>query len=187
MLKCFNPCRRLAPLLWTALAVVATSSHVGCASGAKPDRMVPLEVTTSNQFPHAVRVAVSGGSRTNPMWASKIAAEDFREALVGTIESTRLFAGVTDGDEARYALTVNLLGLDQQLAGLSLGVALSARWQLKSLPEGEEVWEEFISTEYTAGVGESLYAVARLRKANEGAARANIAEGVQMLSQINLP
>lgn len=168
-----------------ALSLLAGCSltFFGCASSAKPAAMVPERLPAVRQTGSSVSTKVLGGEQTNPMWMSKISSEDFRIALDQALIDSGLFGEVVLVNAAEYRLEVFLLSVDQPALGLDMTVKLKARWRLTRAGENNSLWEQVIATAYKAKFGESVVAVTRLRKANEGAARENIAEGLRRLSQ----
>lgn len=57
---------------------------------------------------------------------------------------------------------------------------------LKKRDSNEVIFQGNVSTTHTATMGEAFAGAKRLRLANEGAARANIKEGLRRLSQLKL-
>jgi hypothetical protein len=92
---------------------------------------------------------------------------------------------VIQGGTGNYSLQVSLVSVDQPLIGFSLTVRISARWVLSDAT-GRVVFDDFIRSEHTATVKDAFAAVARLRLANEGAARENIRLGIERLSRVSL-
>jgi hypothetical protein len=99
---------RLAPVI--LLLLLAT----GCASGARPGAMTaPLDQThIGNQdspYREATSVnAVTGGSKTNPLWVSEVSDADFKAALIQSLKLNALLADKA----AKYAIDVTLVDLD---------------------------------------------------------------------------
>lgn len=137
--------------------------------------MVPLppvaEAPASLQ--HSIEVGqVSGGRATNPLWTSQVDNEDFRTALVQALDQARLAS--LPGTSAHYRLDAVLAGLEQPMLGIDLTVTSTVNYDLSPI-DGGEPYRTTVVRAYTASMGEALYAPARLRKANEGAIRENIA------------
>jgi hypothetical protein len=65
-------------------------------------------------------------------------------------------------------------------------VTLTSHWQLTKQGDPRPFWQSFVSTKYTAKAGDAFVGVERLRMANEGAARANIKDGLEELSELSL-
>lgn len=148
-----------------------------CAQPARTSQMIyhPSE-TQQAEVPDAVRdgitiASVSGGEETNPLWTSQVGDAEFREALLVTLQELQLSAF---GDDAPYALTVNLLGLEQPLIGFDATVTCTANYLVVATADGSEVFNETFKTPYTADFSDAIIGIERLRLANEGAARANI-------------
>jgi len=155
-----------------------------CASAAKPEKMIPDEVELARHFPESVRVVAGGGQDTNALWMSAIATKDFVTALSTAIEQTGLFSSVVRGPEGGdYQLEVLIVDLYRPAAGFNMTVTLTTSWKLTHVATGRVVVQEFIDTPYTATVGQAFVATTRIRVANEGAARENIKQGLERLSQ----
>jgi hypothetical protein len=153
-----------------------------CATPAEVGMMIPSPPATEVPQPivHAIEVGlVSGGQPTNPLWASQVGNEDFRAALVQALEQAQLDSLV--GASPRYRLDADLVGLEQPVLGFDLTVTATVNYELTPLAGGEP-YRTTIARPYTASMGDSLYAPARLRKANEGAIRENIGAYISELS-----
>jgi len=66
-------------------------------------------------------------------------------------------------------------------------VNVTAHWQLTRMVPRQVVFQEVIPSSYTATVSDAFAAITRLRLAEEGAARANIQDGLNRLAQLKLP
>ena len=168
----------------TLLALALT----GCAAGATAAGMTvtPQELVkpTNPATQHAVEVAgVAGGTETNPAWTSQVSDTEFKAALV---ESLRL-AGLLAEGPARYQLKASLVSLQQPMFGLDMTVTASVHYEVVDARTGAVVWQEGVLTPYTATVGDAFVGVTRLKLANEGAIRKNIAKVVEKLGGSALP
>jgi hypothetical protein len=167
--------RLICPAVIAAACLVA-----GCATPGRVEQMsVPGVVGINITAPQALRESiamgeVTGGEETNPLWTSQVSGPDFAKAL----ESSLLRAGLLQPDRkaGRYVLSAKLAELDQPLAGFNMTVTASVTYTLIARPTTQTVWEKKLTTPYTASFGDALYAVERLKLANEGAIRANISE-----------
>jgi len=146
--------------------------------------MVPNGVQMVSSCPDTVRVQVTGGSKTNPMGTSEILGNDFREAVQTSLRENRVFAGVEEGGQSDYRLDIAILSVGQPAVGLAMTVSMTTSWKLSHSTTGEKVWEDTISSSYTAKFSESVLGYERLRKANEGAARENIREALKRMSDL---
>ena len=130
-------------------------------------------------------VSVTGGKETNAAGKSQISDSAFKEAIVASIQQSKVFANVADsgGD---YALSVAIISMDQPSFGLDFTVKMEAGWTLKNVKTGAVAWQEVIKSEHTATTSDAFSGVARLRMANEGAARNNISRALAKISALRL-
>jgi hypothetical protein len=168
-------------LLALGLAVFA----VGCASPAQPSAMIPKSFNITKHLSGSVSVVVTGGNKTNPAWKSDISSEDFSTALVEALNQSALFASVASAN-TDYRLAVQLVKVISPNWGLTFTDSVVSEWQLVRVRDSAVVSDEYITTSFSATPGDAFAAIKRLRLANEGAARANIAEGIRRLSGLNL-
>jgi len=146
--------------------------------------MIPGEYQVTHRHAHTTSVEVAGGQKTNPAWASQISNPAFEEALTSAIQQSGVFSAVVNAGGADYQLKVTLVNLDQPMIGFNMTVNAVADWKLISAADKKPVFDEYIATPYTAKVSDAFVGVTRLRLANEGAARANIKEGIRRLSEL---
>lgn len=180
-----RPCRRLTR---TMPAVVLAALLAGCATPARVDQMkvdAPAGTRTaiaSTAMKEAVAIGqVSGGKDTNPLWISNISTADFERALQSSLQSAGLLA--PDPQKCRVQLAAQLLSLDQPFFGADMTVTASVLYTLVDCASRKEVWVRTITLPYKAAFGDALLGVERLKLANEGAARVNIAKLVEMLAE----
>lgn len=157
----------------------------GCASGAKMGNMVydgPAK-HFDTALKSSVEVAdVSGGEETNPAWTSEISNDAFSGALQQSLRNQGLLSGA-----GRYQLEAHLLEVDQPVFGLDFEVSTHVKYVLKDRENnGAVVLDETIVAPYTATVGDSFVAIKRLRLANEGSGKANIAALLEKLSKLQI-
>ena len=158
-----------------------------CAQPARTSQMIyHASEAQQAEVPDAVLgsvaiASVSGGEETSPLWTSEVGDVEFREALLVTLQELGLHAF---DDDAPYALTVNLLGLEQPLVGFDATVTCTANYLVVANADGSEVFNETFVTPYTADFSDAIIGVERLRLANEGAARANIEAFVARFLQV---
>ncbi len=166
-------------------AVLVAAHLAGCASSSKPENMVAGVIQAGKTQPYSVSVNSSGGRETSKMGASQIADKDFVEAIKQSITANKTFDAVVEGDAGQYALSVAIVKLQQPMIGLDMTVKMEAAWQLRK-QDGKVVWEQVINSEHTATVSDAFAGVARLRMANEGAAKANIKQALEKISALSL-
>ena len=165
-------------------ALCATAAVIaGCATASKPEAMVPT-TAIAGQHAKTTSVVVAGGSDTSAMGKSQISNEAFQQAIAMSIEKNKTFSSVVKGAGGDYQLAVTVVSMDQPSFGLSFTVKMEAAWSLKKA-DGTVVLQESIKSEGTAGVSDAFAGVERLRLANEYAARANIAAGLEKIGKLN--
>jgi len=146
--------------------------------------MVPAAFTLTEHHSGSVSVNVTGGDTTNPLWMSNIASVDFSTALVEALRRSALFASVASGN-TNYRLDVQLVKVIRPTAGITFTVTVVSHWQLVRNPDSSLISDEYITTPFSVGPSMEVFPI-HLRKAEEGAARANIAEGIRRLSELKL-
>jgi hypothetical protein len=159
----------------------------GCASGATAKGMtvVPGDVTsaTNPALARAVAVGVvAGGESTNPAWSSNVDNDEFRAALTESLRAQGLLA---EGP-GRYELVAALVALDKPLFGFDMTVTTRVRYALRDRTSQAVVLEEEVAAVHTATVGDAFYGVTRLRLANEGSVRRNIAALIDKLNALKV-
>jgi hypothetical protein len=140
---------------------------------------------SANKHPQTVSVSTGGGQDTSAMGKSQIADADFAKAISDSISNAKTFSQVIQGKGADYLLNVTIFNMDQPSFGLSFTVKMEAGWTLRKADTGAVVWQESIKSEHTATTSDAFAGVERLRLANEGAAKDNIAKGLSKLSALN--
>ena len=166
------------------VALCATAAVIaGCATASKPEAMVPTTVI-AGQHAKTTSVVVAGGSETSSLGKSQISNEAFQQAIAMSIEKNKTFSSVVKGAGGDYQLAVTVVSMDQPSFGFSFTVKMEAAWSLKKA-DGTVVMQESIKSEGTAGATEAFAGVERLRLANEYAARANIAAGLEKIGKLN--
>jgi hypothetical protein len=158
----------------------------GCASPSTHQAMMPTNLQLAKQHPQTVSVTAGGGAETDKLGKSQISDVELRLAVVESIKASKAFSSVIEGAKGDYALNVSIFNIKQPSFGLSFTVGIEMGWTLTKVDTGAVVWRESITTEHTATVGDAFSGVERLRMANEGAARANVAQGLAKISALSL-
>lgn len=169
-------------LILVCAAMVPSS---GCA--ARSAMMVPASFEVVNKHAKTVQITESvGGRETHPLWTSQISNSAFTEALANAVAKSQVFQSVVKGGKADYILDVTILKYDQPLLGADFDIKMKTRWELTDSVTHKLVWSDTIDTTYKARLTDALVSSERLQKANEGAVRTNIAEGIKRLSRLQL-
>lgn len=166
---------------------VAAGLLAGCASEARSTAMVaPVSAATivnaGNPLQGGIVLGVVGGGElTNPLWTSQVSSANYRQALDTSLALTTLRApaGAQPGPGV-YVLDATLEEIDQPQLAVNFTVTVTALYQLRN-PAGALVYNERITSPYTARIADSLVRAERLRLANEGAVKANIDVFLQRL------
>jgi len=166
--------------------ILALGALVACASPARVAEMTPTEISVAAQHPHSLSTSVIGGEDTSPLSRSRISDESFKGALEAAVLQSKVFSDVISLDGADYRLDVVITNVSHPAAGFNMTVTLTTHWTLTARGQKTPVWQSFVSSKYTAKFFDHLVGVTRLRMANEGAARVNIKEGIQRLSELKL-
>ena len=174
---------RILSFLLLAISCVLGS---GCVTACKSEVMtVPASAFSSLAPKEALRNNISvsrieGGTKTNPLLMSEIDSGGFKTALEESLRNARLLS--PGGGLSRYIVNAAIIHVDQPTAGMDFTIAMSVRYVVLE-PKAETVlFDEVINESYTARMSESPIAGLRLRKAKEGAARANILRFIQQLN-----
>lgn len=175
---------------FASIATLATSLVlVGCAAPARIDQMTAYATLQQRivQTPLRSNVAVrdvTGGKETNPMWVSNVGNSEFEQALEASLRDAGLLA---NGKQAgKYMLVAHLERVDQPMAGFDMTVTVGVMYSVVERTTGKEILARRISVPYTASFGAAFAGTERLRIANEGAVRANIAKLIEELVAFNV-
>jgi hypothetical protein len=171
-----------------AVAMIAGAALLaGCATPAEKGAMaVDKQMVVAKKQPYAVAVSVTGGAETGAMSSSNIANVDLKSAIEASIRETQVFREVVDVNGAQYELLVNVITLSKPSFGFSMTVDLEAGWTLTRVADRKVVLRKSVSSTYTAPASAAFAGTVRLRLAVEGAAKANIAQGLAAIGMLDL-
>jgi hypothetical protein len=172
-----------------ALTILFVTTLNSCAS---PTRVEQMTITAQEATKHRPATVlsnkilvnnVSGGENTNVFWTSEIGNTEFKKALEISLSTAKLLA---TGEEGKYSLNTKLLKVDQPKVGLDLTVTIAVQYKLVRLLDGKELFNETITSPYTATQSDSFLASDRLKLANEGAVRNNLTQLINSLYELNV-
>jgi hypothetical protein len=155
-----------------------------CAYPADAKAMVPTGYDVTNLHGATTCVQVTGGKETDAMWQSNISGPAFAEALAAAIRQSGVFSSVVECAGADCRLEVDLIRVLKPDSGFDLEVTVVTQWRLFAVATGAKLIDEGVVTSFTATLGDAFVGATRLRLANEGAARANIKDGLRRLSAL---
>ena len=172
------------PMLTGAASLTLASLLGGCAGPARGDRMAAIATPQQRMVITPLRnnvavLDVSGGQASNRLWASKVGNSEFSQALAMSLGDAGLLA--PSAPAARYTLSARMEQLVQPMTGINLTVTASVSYSLVERATGKEVFRRTETVPYTAPFGDTFGAMDRMRLANEGAVKANIASVVEDL------
>jgi len=121
--------------------------------------------------------SITLGRDTATPWASAVAPDQVREALVQTLASAQL--GQAAG--GRFRLDATLLTLDRPYAGFAMTVTAAIAWRLTEAATGRVVYDKTLTAIGTATLDDAVENNNRLRIADQRAVRANLQQLVQDL------
>jgi hypothetical protein len=152
----------------TAEMTVAATSSVASVNAGQPGYQA-LTVTD-----------VTGGTKTNPLWASKVSSEDFKAALEASLKAKGYLAA--DGSSAKIKVSAALVGLKQPMAGLDMSVTSQVHYVVTNAATGAKIFDDLVANTGTATMGEALIGAERLKKANEHSIQGNIESFINRLA-----
>lgn len=177
------------PMFRLLFACVFAIALTGCASSAKIEGMTVSD-SQAQTLPfdkplhdNLLISEVNGGESTNPLWTSEIDGSAFQSALQQSLVNAGL---LSSSSQAPYVLHANLLRVDQPMFGLDFKVTTEVEYSLVESAGGKVLFREVLRTPFTAGIGDAFFGVKRLRLANEGAAKENIAALLKRLSALKV-
>ena len=163
----------------------------GCAAPARIEQMQAEPSAASRgalaSSPMRDNIAikdVTGGKDTNPLWVSNVGSAEFDRALEGSLRASGLLSA--NRQAGKYVLTAHLLKLDQPMFGASMTVTASVQYLLAERATGKEVFSRTITLPYTAAFSDAFMGAERLKLANEGAIRTNIAALIEALGGLKV-
>jgi hypothetical protein len=161
-----------------ALAALALFTLAACAQPARvtqmvvPNVMAPVVAANPTLQGALSAGEVTGGQETNPLWTSQVNNPEFKEALEQSLQANAMLA--PNPGASKYVVTAQLRELKQPLVGFDLTVTSRIGYRVVERASNAPIFDEEITTPFTADFGSSFVAVERLRLANEGAIRESI-------------
>ncbi len=179
-------------------AVLCCALAVGLAACAKPARVGGMVVArdaalhpapADHPLHHAISLGeVDGGEETSLLSNSEVGNEEFAQALRLSLEAYDLLAPVPSA--SAYVLTGSLEKVAQPSGGLALTVTSTVTYRLMEVAGDKPPmlrYEDTVTAPYTAALSDSILMVERLRLANEGSIRENVATFIARLLAVPLP
>jgi hypothetical protein len=156
----------------------------GCASTVPTaEGMIPAFTVRGVRGPvHPDPVAIEVKS------AGAIPGPAFRQALSDAVTLSRVFPRVAASGPYLLSVAVTRLDVPESRfhVNLSPTVRMEAAWVLRRADTRATVWQATVRSQSTTAPSDTLDGQARLRMAIEGAARENIALGLERLGKLSL-
>ena len=122
---------------------------------------------------------VSGGSKTNPLWVSKVDDKRFNAALTASLKNAGFISA-----SPQYRLEAKLQVLAQPFMGANLRGTALIDYHIYDIKSGKQVFDETIDSEFTSKLNDALMEATRLKIANEDAIRCNIEQLIKKLNKV---
>lgn len=119
----------------------------------------------------------TGGEETSALGTPKISNSSFTAALRSAVTDIGLASG------SRYGLEAMIMKLDQPAFSYDTTVRLTVRYVLTDQATSTSVFDQAISSSFTAKHSSASKGGQRVHLANEGAARANIENALSALCE----
>lgn len=167
------------------ILLIMLSLLSGCA-GINIANMVPDPLEKNIQFPISVSLSVERGQKKGVVWYSgTIKPEDFKKAIIESLNKADLFKDLTSIDAADYNLIVKLIYAGSH-SGFNMNAWVNAQWTLINNKTGEKVWDKLIEGKGHATVGDAFVGAKRQIMALERGAKENIDEAIKELKALKL-
>lgn len=157
----------------------------GCAfSPAKIENMIyhgDKKKYTENLKNNIEILCVLGGEETRLEWGAKINGNDFHK----TVRKSLSEQGLLSDKNGEYQLKIRILKIKQPAVGFSATVITYIRYILTN-NSNSVVFDETVTSSYTAAVKDAFVGATRLRLATEGSARNNIEIFLKKLSTFKI-
>ena len=164
--------------------LLLTLSIFSCAFPSTKEGMTISDYKSPKQIGDKVFVKESkGGSSTLPFWTSEIPDDNFTAAVQDSLLSSKAFSSLANNWDDNWGLEIEILEVDQPFIGTDFTVRTDIKYSLYL--KGKKVYETTISASESATMGDTFFAVKRLRLANENSAKANIKKFIKELSKQN--
>ena len=157
------------------LLAVTALICAGCSSPLKPEAMIAEIHQPIHKSSSAVVVSVTGGQATSALVGSEqITDEDFAKALRQSIEQSKLFAHALREGSATYQLQAWIARIYRQFNANWI-VWMEVNYALTRTTDQQVMWKKAVLSSYKSMVGPGF-----------GAARGNIEQAIQEISQLRL-
>ncbi|WP_343705412.1 hypothetical protein [Flavobacterium sp.] len=171
---------------YLVLLVLLSTLLAQCASSATIEGMTVKDYKAEKKIGDKIFIrSITGGKKTNPLWASNISNENFGEAFKKSVIESEVFSkidSITNNED--WVLEINLISVDQPFFGTTFTVKTAIEYKLYY--KNELKFSKNIKQSGSAKISDALIGTKRLRLANEVSAKNNIKELLRSLNEISL-
>lgn len=152
-----------------------------CAAVPEKSKMIPvIDYSTFGSTDRTLKIADINGGETTGWTVPKIDNESFKQALIRTLNDSRIFKAVFTGQQGDYELDTEIIS--QKLEpGIEAYAALFIHYRLVETKTNQVIWTENIFSQndgFGAHQGKDVL---------EGAARDNLTQLVRKIAEILPP
>lgn len=166
-----------------ALFVILLFVLVGCA-GINVGNMVAADMSNGVKYPSTVAVTVNTVSSSG-LWSGTVSPEDFRAAVIKSLEKCSMFKTVEVENISNYILKAEIITISSH-PGFDMNGYVKVKWNLLERVKGATVWNAEIDTEGRAVVSEAFSGAARQNMALERGVKANIEQALKQIGELKL-
>ena len=170
-------------------ALAASVVLSGCAAPVRIEQMTaaasPQQRVAQTPWRTSITVRhLAQGGDTSPAAVSGVDSGQFEQALEASLRGAGLLA---EGEQPRkYALVAQLENIDQSVGGIDTVVTATVLYTLVDRASGKPVLTRRVWLPFAASSDAAFARTERLRIANEGAVRVNIAKMIDELLAVKV-
>ena len=172
----------LAGIKWTVVCAIIAVAITACAPVPAPEAMtVRAEATPEVLVDRTLLLQdVLGGRKSADPMLPTLGVNEFKQALLNSLKSSRLFREVSTAEPADWRLKTIIIS--EQLRGTFTNIEeLMVRYEIIDAKTGSTLMSEAVFTSNEKGVGEIFSGRERHQVLIEITARDNIAEFIKRL------
>lgn len=132
----------------------------------------------------AIGIAKVGGGEDNWLHTG-VTTRELEQALLASLDQSGFRCG--ENAAPRFSLDAFLVEMKRPAGGLTFKVDAIIRYKITSNPDGAVLFDDVLIGSHTARFDDAFIATNRMRLANQGAVRANIAALLSRLNELEAP
>lgn len=159
----------------------------GCsAAPATPEAMSVQGMSLQSKQPHSVTVMTYGGAETKSGDSTNISDASLQAAIENSIVQSNLFNRIVQGGGGEYILTVSITQVRKPTVATGYTADLETAWSLVKASDKSIALKKVVISSYSVPASDTSSGKTKLRLSVEGAARNNIAQGLKVISNLDL-